>query len=42
MLDSKRDIDIKNRLLDSEGDGKGFSCSSLGKKNPPIMQETWV
>ena len=33
MLDSKRDIDIKNRLLDSEGDGEGFPCSSVGKES---------
>ena len=33
MLDSKRDIDIKNRLLDSEGDGEGFPCSSAGKES---------
>ena len=33
MLDSKRDTDVQNRLLDSEGDGEGFPYRSVGKES---------
>ena len=52
MQDSKRDRDVKNRLLDSVGEGKGGmtwensieTCILLYVKkiaNPGLMHETW-
>ena len=33
MRDSKRDTDVKNRLLDSEGEGEGGMIRENGNSN---------
>ena len=53
MRDSKRDTDVKNRLLDSVGEGKGGMIWEDGTEtcklscvkqiaSPGLMHDTWV
>ena len=37
MQDSKRDIDVKNRLLDSEGEGEGGMIWENGTETCMLM-----